>query len=81
MMVLYGDLPSMSVVPAERRAQIANAPFRQQVAFHEAAVHRAYTQVATQLMASQLAVTQQMMQLNYNLLFGKPVTAPAWQQR
>ncbi len=37
--------------------------------------------MAATLMASQLAVTQQMTQMNYNLLFGKPITAPAWQQR
>jgi hypothetical protein len=81
MMVLHGDLPSVDVVPAGRRAQIADAPFHQQVAFHEATVDRVYAQGAAQLMASQLAVTQQMTQLNYNLLFGKPITAPAWQQR
>lgn len=76
MMVLRRVIPNMESVPAQRRAQIARAPLRQQVAFFEAGQNKLYNALAPGLLMSQAATLMRMRELNYDLLFGNDYTDP-----
>lgn len=76
MMLIRGIIPSADVFPKETQDRIARAPFKQQMAFYEAALDKLYESEKRKFVATQGAVTLRMMELNYDLLLGGDISSP-----
>ncbi|MEM6266725.1 MAG: hypothetical protein AAF707_04310 [Pseudomonadota bacterium] len=76
MMLIRGIVPSDNVFPDNQVERIARAPFKQQMAFYDAALTKLYETKKRQFIASQSAVTMRMMELNYDLLLGGDISSP-----
>ncbi len=72
-LVLRDVIPSVDVIPAERRPQVANAPLDQQMTFYEMAVNAQYKAVASAVMGmiAQGQTLEMMRNLNFDLAFGR----------
>ncbi len=76
MMLIRGIIPSTGVFQKGQVDKIARAPFKQQMAFYEAALDKLYERKSREFIASQSAVTLRMMELNYDLLLGGDISSP-----